>query len=376
MAWVEPRVRLVQPANFRIFREEQPWPSMAMTSSTLPLRSRGGRKPARSRAALPGSIEPMLALLSLELPSDDGNWAFEYKWDGVRAISYHDAATWRIESRNQLDITRRYPELQGLRDSLRGHQVVLDGEIVALDDLARPSFSRLQRRMHVNDAAQIQRLVREVPILYVLFDVLHLDGASLMDRPYTQRRQILEQLALAGPSWTITPAQVGRGEPMLNAARENALEGVIAKRLDSVYVAGRRSPAWLKIKIVQRQEFVIAGWTVESTGLRDRVGTMLLGYYDSAGALHYAGHVGTGLSAGDHAPLVRRFDKLAAADNPFVEKIPAARRGGVKIQFLKPRLVAEVEYRRWPEGGLVQQASFKGLRTDKSARQVVKEAPV
>ena len=318
----------------------------------------------------------MLALLALELPSDGGNWAFEYKWDGVRAITYHDAVTWRIESRNQLDITRRYPELNGLREALGGLNVVLDGEIVALDDLDRPSFSRLQRRMHVNDPAQIQRLVREVPILYVLFDVLHLDGRSLMDHPYTQRRQILEQLDLAGPSWMVTPAQVGRGEPMLDAARENALEGVIAKRLESVYVAGRRSPAWLKIKIVQRQEFVIAGWTVESTGLRDRVGTMLLGYYDSAGVLHYAGHVGTGLSAGDHAPLVRRFDKLAAADNPFAEKIPAARRGGVKIQFLKPRLVAEVEYRRWPEGGLVQQASFKGLRTDKSARQVVKEAPV
>lgn len=318
----------------------------------------------------------MLAVLAAALPPDAQNWAYEYKWDGVRAITYCDPATWRIESRNQLNITHRYPELNALRNALGDRAVVLDGEIIALDHLDRPSFTLLQRRMHVNDAAQIQRLVREVPILYVLFDVIHLDGTSLLDQPYTERREILERLALAGPAWSITPAQVGRGASMLDAARENQLEGVIAKRLDSVYVPGRRSPAWLKIKIIQRQEFVIGGWTAESTGLRDRIGTMLLGYYGPDGQLHYAGHVGTGLAAADHAPLARRFEKLATRDNPFAEKLPAARRGGVRIQYLKPRLVAEVEYRRWPDGGMVQQASFKGLRADKSARQVVKEAPV
>jgi len=320
----------------------------------------------------------MLAVLS-NLPHDPANYAFEYKWDGVRALAYHDprgTPAWLIESRNQLDITHRYPELRGLRDALGKRSAILDGEIVALDDLDRPSFPKLQRRMHVNDAPQIARLVKEVPILYVLFDVLYLDGRSLINEPYTRRRELLEELTLAGPAWQVTPSYVGRGKEMLDAARQNALEGIVAKKLDGTYEIGRRSPSWLKIKIVQRQEFVIGGWTRESTGLADRIGTMLIGYYDCDGKLHYAGHVGTGLVGADHPILVRQFEKLSRATNPFVEKLPAARRGGNKIMYLEPQLVAEVEYRRWPAGGMVQQASFKGLRRDKPAKQVVKEVPV
>jgi bifunctional non-homologous end joining protein LigD len=230
--------------------------------------------------------------------------------------------------------------------------------------------------MHVNDLSHIARLAREVPILYVLFDVLYLDGRSLTREPYERRRELLEELTLAGPNWQVTPSYIGRGKEMLDAARQNALEGIVAKKLDSRYEVARRSNCWLKIKIVQRQEFVIGGWTGESTGTADRIGTMLLGYHDCHGKLHYAGHVGTGLVGADHAPLVRQFEKLSRATNPFVVQLPAARRGGNKIMFLEPQLVAEVEYRRWPEGGLVQQASFKGLRRDKPARQVVKEVPV
>src|SRR5204862_8367148 len=134
----------------------------------------------------------------------------------VRAITFNDARTWRIESRNLLDITPRYPELLALRDSLAKRSVILDGEIVALDDLDRPSFPRLQRRMHVNDASAIARLAKEVPILYVLFDVLYLDGKSLLDHPYTQRREILQELTLAGPGWQVTPSYVNRGKQMLD----------------------------------------------------------------------------------------------------------------------------------------------------------------
>src|SRR5439155_19099597 len=232
----------------------------------------------------------VLALLSAHLPADGQNWAFEYKWDGVRALAYHDGNSFTLESRNRLNITERYPELRALRESLGRRTVVLDGEIVALDEMDRPSFARLQRRMHVNDHAAIMRLMREVPILYVLFDVLYLDGRSLLDAPYSKRRALLEELTLAGPNWQVTPAHIDRGKAMLEAARENRLEGLVAKRLDSLYEPGRRSPMWLKVKIVQRQEFVIAGWTGESTGLADRIGTMLLGYYDCDGRLHYAGH--------------------------------------------------------------------------------------
>jgi bifunctional non-homologous end joining protein LigD len=339
---------------------------------------RSPSRPAVAAAAdpMPAHIDPMLALLSARLPHDGTDWAFEYKWDGVRAIAFADGPkSWRIESRNLLDITRRYPELLDLHESLGKRSAILDGEIVALDDLDRPSFPRLQKRMHVNDAAQIARLVKQVPILYVLFDVLYLDGRSLLDRTYSERRQILEELTLAGPSWTVTPSYVNHGQQMLDAATQNKLEGIVAKKLDSTYELGRRSNCWLKIKIVGRQEFVIAGWTRESTGLADRIGTMLIGYYDCHGKLHYAGHVGTGLVGSDHPILVRQFEKVARPTNPFVEKLPAARRGGQTIQFLEPRLVAEVEFRRWPDGGLVQQAAFKGIRKDKDARAVVKEVP-
>jgi bifunctional non-homologous end joining protein LigD len=325
---------------------------------------------------MPRRVLPMLAVLSAGLPHDGANWAFEYKWDGVRAIAYHRPNEWRIESRNQLDITRRYPELTALHEALGKRSAILDGEIVALDEADRPSFPRLQRRMHVNEPAQIARLSREVPILYVLFDLLYLDGKSLTHRPYEQRRAMLEELTLAGPAWQVTPSYVDRGRAMLEAATQNRLEGIVAKKLDSTYEAGRRSNCWLKIKIVQRQEFVIAGWTGESTGLPDRIGTMLIGYHGCDGKLHYAGHVGTGLAGADHPILMRQFEKLARATNPFVEKLPPSRRGGAKIHYLEPRLVAEVEYRRWPKGGLVQQASFKGLRPDKRAKQVVKEVPV
>jgi bifunctional non-homologous end joining protein LigD len=321
---------------------------------------------------MPRHVPPMLAVLS-ELPADPKHWAFEYKWDGVRAIAYNDRKSLTILSRNQVDITRRYPELSDLRKVLGRHDVVLDGEIIALDDRDRPSFAQLQRRMHVNDASAITRLVREVPICYVLFDLIYLDGQSLMDLPYPQRRAALEKLKLNDDHWQLTPMRVDHGKEMLAAARKHFMEGVVAKRLDSSYEPGQRSPLWRKIKVVQRQEFVIAGWTGESTGDPHRIGTMLLGYYDKSGKLHYAGHVGTGLSASDHPILLKEFRKHARSNNPFVEKLPTNRRGGIKINYLDPKLVGEIEYRRWPASGMVQQASFKGLRADKPARNVVRE---
>jgi bifunctional non-homologous end joining protein LigD len=347
---------------------------MASASATL-----ARRTPPRHRTKLPPAadpmprhVPPMLAVLS-EMPTDQQNWAFEYKWDGVRALAYYDAPTLSFVSRNQLDITRRYPELQGLAKVLGKRTVVLDGEIIALDENDRPSFPQLQRRMHVNDPASITRLVREVPIVFVVFDVIYLAGKSLMDQPYTARRATLEKLKIDADHWQTTPSHVGHGTQMLATAKKIAMEGVVAKWLDSTYEPGQRSPYWRKIKVVQRQEFVIAGFTGESTGDPNRIGTMLLGYYDKSGKLHYAGHVGTGLVAKDHPVLLKQFAKYKRPDNPFVEKLPTNRRGGMKIQYLQPRLVGEIEYRRWPRGGMVQQASFKGLRADKAARDVVRE---
>jgi bifunctional non-homologous end joining protein LigD len=316
----------------------------------------------------------MLAVLSAELPGDLEDWGFEYKWDGVRALCYWDGRTLRLESRNQLDITHRYPELHILADALGSRSAVLDGEIVALDEADRPSFPLLQNRMHVNDPVAIRRLVDEVPVRYLVFDLLYLDGRSTIERSYLHRRDLLEQLTIIGPSWQVPPAHVGEGAAMLQAARDNALEGIVAKRIDSVYEPGRRSPDWLKIKVVQRQEFVIGGWVPEGGNNLNRVGSILLGYYEPAAAgragkvLRFAGGVGTGFNDRWHRTLSGTLKPITRATSPFADPVP--KRDAI---FVEPILVAEIEYRRWPAGGMVHQGAFKGLRTDKDPRKVVRE---
>lgn len=332
----------------------------------------GRRRPPTT--PLPSGIEPMLAVLSADLPPDSENWGFEYKWDGVRALCYWDGWRLRLESRNQLDITHRYPELHVLADALGSRPAILDGEIVALDENDRPSFPLLQNRMHVNDPAAIQRLVDEVPVRYLVFDLLHLDGQSTVEWTYLHRRDLLEQLTLVGPSWQVPPAHVGEGAAMLAAARENQIEGVVAKHIDSVYEPGRRSPSWLKIKVVARQEFVVGGWVPEGGNNLSRIGSLLIGYYEPAPApargkvLRFAGGVGTGFNDRWHRTLSATLKPLTRAASPFVDPVP--KRDAI---YVEPMLVAEIEYRRWPAGGQVHQAAFKGLRTDKDPRKIVRE---
>lgn len=322
---------------------------------------------------MPAQLAPMLAKLA-ELPRDDGRYGFEIKWDGVRAIMYVEHARARIESRAGIDVTRQYPELQRLAESLGLHRAVLDGEIVALDDAGRPSFSRLQARMHVADDAVVRRRMKQAPVTYMLFDLPYFDGESLLSLPYAERRSRLEALHLDGLHWQTPRYHVGDGEAMLAASRAHDLEGVVAKRLDSPYEPGKRTGAWIKVKNQRRQEMVIGGY---ARGERHPIGALLLGYYDlapqaaagRAPRLIYAGAVGTGFTESTLDELLALLTPLVQNTNPFASRPPKT-----GITFVEPRIVCEVAFSDWTPDGALRHPVYKGLRADKPAQEVVREA--
>jgi len=322
----------------------------------------GGREP------MPERLAPMLASGG-RLPADDEEWGFEIKWDGVRAIAYWQPNQLRIESRNLNDMSARYPELRALGPQLGSHEAVLDGEIVSFDEQGRPSFERLQRRMHVSSESAVRRLADEEPVSYVIFDLLYLDGHTTIELPYRERRALLESLELKGPTWQTPAYHVGEGRALLAAAAEQQLEGVVAKRLGSPYRPGKRTDEWLKIKNVNRQELVIGGWLPGKGAREGRLGALLMGYYepDEEGqpALRYAGRVGTGFNDEELARLGRELAARTRDSSPFDGTQPP--RGA---RFVEPELVAEIEFRQWTHDRILRHSSYKGLREDKPAADV------
>ncbi|MGZ4191869.1 MAG: DNA ligase D [Solirubrobacteraceae bacterium] len=320
------------------------------------------------REAMPERILPMLAGTG-ELPAHEERWSFEVKWDGVRAIAYVKPGRLRLESRNLNEITDAYPEVRGILLDLGMREAVFDGEIVAFGDDGRPSFERLQRRMHVTSPSAVRRLSSSTPVVYAIFDLLYLDGHSLMALPYEQRRARLDDLGLGGPAWRVPANHPGRGRALLQATEAQGLEGVVAKRLDSRYEPGRRTGAWIKIKHVLRQELVIGGWLPGEGRRTDRIGALLMGYWTEDGRLRFAGRAGTGFTEHTLNELARKLKPLRRDDSPF-DEAPKLPRNAV---FAEPELVAEVEFREWTSEGIMRAPSFKGLRDDKAAIEVVRE---
>jgi bifunctional non-homologous end joining protein LigD len=312
---------------------------------------------------LPESLKPMLAR-SGSLPADEEGWAYEVKWDGVRAIGFVEGGRLRLASRNGRDITPRYPELRPLGEALAGHELLLDGEVVAFDDEGRPSFQRLQRRMHLTSESQVRRLAASEPVVYVIFDLLHRDGRSLLKLPYTERREALEAFELAGPTWQVPAHHVGDGKALLDASRAQGLEGIVAKRLDCPYTPGRRSSGWIKVKNVRRANVVIGGWLPGEGGRAGRIGALVVGYYED-GALRYAGRVGTGFTEAELLRLGSLLAPLERPDSPFTGRQPP--RG---TRFVEPRLVCVVEYIEWTQARTLRAPSYKGLRDDVDAQDV------
>jgi bifunctional non-homologous end joining protein LigD len=334
-----------------------------------------------AREPLPQHMAPMLARSEtaspLALPDDDEHWAYEVKWDGIRALLWSDHGHVRIESRTQRDITARYPELRPLGRALGAHELLLDGELVALDAQGRPSFELMQSRMNIEGTASIRRAARRQPVVYMAFDLLHLDGRSLCDLPYERRRELLDRLDLNGPAWRTPRAQRGHGRALLDATREQGLEGIVAKRLDSRYEPGRRSGAWRKLRNRRRQELVIGGWTAGQGRREGSIGALLLGARERPGGpLRFAGGVGSGFTEAMLQDLQRRLEPLRRARSPF-KPDPARAGTGSRpprgARWVEPQLVAEVELTDFTREGAARQAVFKGLRDDKDPAEVVFE---
>jgi len=328
----------------------------------------------------PVGIQPMLARMG-PLPSDEAGWGFEIKWDGVRALGFAADGKWAMQNRRVQDITPRYPELAEIAEKLAGRTAVLDGEVVAMDEKGRPSFQRIQRRMTLTNKRMVEARMRDTPVDYMVFDLLHLDGRCVRDLPYPERRELLDSLGLEGPRWHVPRWHDGGGEELFEAARRQGLEGVVAKRLDSPYRPGGRTGEWVKTRVWRRQEFVIGGWIPGEGSRAKRVGSLLVGYYDRRASetpkgekqrLIFAGGVGSGLKEDDLTFLTRELKRRERKTSCFDEGGPAGPKARL-AHWCRPNLVCEVSWTEWTDQGTLRQPSFKGMRDDKEPREVVRE---
>ena len=316
---------------------------------------------------MPDRLEPMLAR-SGNLPSNERAYGFEVKWDGIRTLLFSDHGHITLQGRNFSDFTPRYPEVRDFSRVQGARRLILDGEVVAFDEEGRPSFERLQSRMHLASDSAVRRRMRDIPVTYVIFDLLYLDGRLTLPLAYEDRRTLLEELGLEGPAWRTPAYHRGEGRALLEATRQHGIEGVIAKRLDHPYEPGRRASHWIKVKNVLTQDVVIGGWTPGEGGRSTTIGALAVGVMED-GRLVYAGKVGTGFTEETLAVLKRELAPLRRDTSPFEGRQPP--KGTI---FVEPRLVAAVEFRQWTKSGTLRAPSFKGLRPDKDPQECTREA--
>ena len=310
-------------------------------------------------------LDPMLATL-VPQPFDDPSFLVEPKWDGIRALAICGENT-ALVSRRRNDITAGYPELANLHDRVVALDAVLDGEIVSFVR-GVPSFQRLQQRMHVRDQKQLERLARTAPVVYMAFDLIYLDGRSLISEQLGERRRLLEEALVASEAVQLSPAVVGEGLALYAAAEAQGLEGVVAKRVASKYEPGARSRSWLKVKFVLEADVVVAGWTDGSGRRQGELGSLVMALYDDD-QLRYVGNVGTGFDRQSLTDAMTRLRALEEIPNPFPTGAVTSRPELRKAHWITPVLVAAVEYRQLTQGGRLRAPSFKGFRTDKEPRE-------
>jgi bifunctional non-homologous end joining protein LigD len=292
------------------------------------------------------------------------DWSYEFKWDGVRVLALFAGGPPDLFARSGAVVTAAYPEIADLH---LPEGTLLDGEMVVLDSSGRPSFTALAERMHVREPARAARLAATLPVTYMVFDLLALDGALLVDRPYAERRGRLEDLDLNGPHWMVPPV-FPDGTATAAAARENRLEGIVAKRRDSPYLPGTRSPDWIKVKFDRTGDYVIGGWR---SGAR-KLGGLLVGVPGPDGRLRFRGRVGGGIGAAAEADLLSVLAPLASPASPFAAgAVPREDARGA--HWVSPEIVVEVRYGNRTPDGRLRFPRFVRLRPDKSPAEVVEE---
>ena len=319
----------------------------------------------RRSAARPAFVPPMLATL-VGAPFDGPDWLFEVKWDGFRMEAVVDGETVRLWTRGEQDAAARYfGDFLSPPTWLGARSAVVDGEVIALDDRGEPDFALLQARIKSHGTAP-----GPTPFVYEAFDLLHLDGRSLLDEPLEERRRLLGSILLPDPRVRLSEHLEADGIAFFEAARVRGLEGIMAKDRRSAYVPGGRTMAWQKIKIRPEQELVVGGWTV-GTGKAVELGALLVGVYED-GALRYAGKVGA-FSTSQRDELLAALRRLAAPESPFADPLPKA--VARQASWLRPELVIRADFAGWTGDGLVRQAAYKGIELEKDARRVIRERP-
>jgi bifunctional non-homologous end joining protein LigD len=321
------------------------------------------------RGKAKATIAPMLATLGApgELSADD-DWAFEMKWDGIRAVAAITGGEVTLASRNGNDLTASYPELQGLAAAVDG-DAVIDGEIVALDAKGRPSFGRLQQRMNLSKPTEVEAARDKAPVHFMAFDLLQFEGDSLVKKHYDERRALLQQHVRSKGVSQVPPAFDGDEHAAMASSRELGLEGILAKKRDSTYLPGKRSHSWVKLKHHRAQEVVVVGWTGGKGARAGRVGALLLGIPGEEG-LDYVGKVGTGFGDRELDAMQARFARLERMTSPL-DGVPQADASGA--HWIRPSLVGEVEFTEWTATGRLRHPAWRGWRTDKKPADVRRE---
>ena len=314
----------------------------------------------------PAFVPPMLATL-VAAPFDDPDWLFEVKWDGFRVEAIVESGATQLRTRGEKDAAQWYfgPFLDP-PSWIAAKDAIVDGEVIALDDRGEPDFALLQARIKGRATA-----AEPTPFVYEVFDLLHLDGHPLLDEPLEERRRLLSSVLRPDPRVRLSEHIEGGGLAFFEAARVRGLEGIMAKDRRSLYVPGKRSDRWQKVKIRPEQELVVGGWA-KGTGRAVDLGALLVGVYEG-GVLRYAGKIGAGFTDGSRADLLAAVAKLAADSPPFAEPVPRA--AARNANWLRPELVIRAEFAGWTGDGLVRQASYKGIEPEKDPRKVIRERP-